>query len=439
MNPLASWASKSLVFAALFLGAASAFAGSVTVQGGLPKVLSSGQIPLTFVVTGILDADHTKGLADATDMNANFIARFNVKLPDFDNAKPIALKKADAGVTSACNCWIYPTQAHTEERSNDGLTWTYTYYVTIEATQSSFTDVVNKSAALKLDVYFYLGDQTKANYVGLTAPDPTTITKEAYVVDDVPKFEAIAVQGSNRQVTVKWVHKDNVNVKGINGAASQKPAGDVTVYVIDSTVTSSATLPAHSSSLDINKPDTAASCTFTAPAAESGACITCVGDNVYLDPAEVNGVAGFRALSTGSKEGQLTAANLENNRKYWVFLQYQPQGTQESLCVGGIPTPNYSLTEINGEGEAKYVDFRCFIATAAYGSPLHADVRLFRKFRDDVLLKSSWGRSFVDIYYEYSPVAADFIARHESLRKVTRGALALPAWILRELEPVDEI
>jgi hypothetical protein len=90
------------------------------------------------------------------------------------------------------------------------------------------------------------------------------------------------------------------------------------------------------------------------------------------------------------------------------------------------------VTEINGAGEAKHVDFRCFIATAAYGSPLHKDVRLFRHFRDTVLLTSSWGRSLVDLYYEYSPPAADFIARHDTLRAAVRGVLAVPAWLLRE-------
>jgi uncharacterized delta-60 repeat protein len=70
--------------------------------------------------------------------------------------------------------------------------------------------------------------------------------------------------------------------------------------------------------------------------------------------------------------------------------------------------------------------FRCFIATAAYGSPIHPHVRLLQEFRDKFLMSSKIGRQFVNSYYKYSPRVAEFIEKHKALRIPIRICL-LPA------------
>jgi hypothetical protein len=67
---------------------------------------------------------------------------------------------------------------------------------------------------------------------------------------------------------------------------------------------------------------------------------------------------------------------------------------------------------------------RCFIATAAFGSTMAPDVLTLRQFRDKWLLSNTPGQAFVSVYYNVSPPIADFIAKHEGLRMVTRIALA---------------
>ena len=60
-------------------------------------------------------------------------------------------------------------------------------------------------------------------------------------------------------------------------------------------------------------------------------------------------------------------------------------------------------------------------------------VKLLRQFRDRFLLTNAMGRTFVRLYYTYSPPISKFISGHEGLRMVVRWGL-LPlvgmSWIL---------
>ena len=68
----------------------------------------------------------------------------------------------------------------------------------------------------------------------------------------------------------------------------------------------------------------------------------------------------------------------------------------------------------------------CFIATAAYGSPLDSHVDTLRSFRDHYLETNPLGSAFVSLYYKISPPMADFIDKHPSLKPMVRVAL-IPA------------
>lgn len=65
----------------------------------------------------------------------------------------------------------------------------------------------------------------------------------------------------------------------------------------------------------------------------------------------------------------------------------------------------------------------CFIATAAFGSPMEKDVMVLRYFRDEYLLTNLPGRLFVGAYYKTSPPVAHWIAKHDDLRAMVRGML----------------
>lgn len=66
----------------------------------------------------------------------------------------------------------------------------------------------------------------------------------------------------------------------------------------------------------------------------------------------------------------------------------------------------------------------CFIATAAYGSPMAEEIDVLRAFRDRYMLTNTLGAAFVDAYYHLSPPIADRIAESNGARAFVRITLA---------------
>ena len=65
----------------------------------------------------------------------------------------------------------------------------------------------------------------------------------------------------------------------------------------------------------------------------------------------------------------------------------------------------------------------CFIATAAYGTPMAAEIDTLRDVRDSYLLTNSAGTAFVDTYYRVSPAIADVVASSPALAALVRVLL----------------
>ena len=68
----------------------------------------------------------------------------------------------------------------------------------------------------------------------------------------------------------------------------------------------------------------------------------------------------------------------------------------------------------------------CFIAAAAYGTPLAEEIEVLRQFRDEVLLESTLGSQLVEWYYQTSPPVAAFISENGFLRTIVRELVVDP-------------
>jgi hypothetical protein len=123
-----------------------------------------------------------------------------------------------------------------------------------------------------------------------------------------------------------------------------------------------------------------------------------------------------------------TLTGLKGQTLYYVGVR--------TLNACGDPSPGqFASTTTRRQ---KFVTLSgCFIATAAFGSPMEPDVALLRRFRDRALLPNPLGELAVAVYYSASPPLAAAISTDERLRalarRLLRPAVALArVWLLNE-------
>ncbi len=92
-----------------------------------------------------------------------------------------------------------------------------------------------------------------------------------------------------------------------------------------------------------------------------------------------------------------------------------PQVMPVSLAVNPAPAPAPPPAPAPGNG--------CFIATAAYGTPMAEEVEVLSRFGDEHLLTNELGRRFVSLYYQHSPTLAEYISDREWAKRIVRIAL----------------
>lgn len=121
---------------------------------------------------------------------------------------------------------------------------------------------------------------------------------------------------------------------------------------------------------------------------------------------------------------------------YWVVAQNNPF----DLATEHIP-PYVLLTEgstTSGSGGGGGGG-GCFIATAAYGTPMAEDVRALSRFRDEHLITNLLGRGLVALYYRVSPRIAELISKNKTMKCIVRKGLKPVVGLVKKYNQIRSI
>ena len=113
--------------------------------------------------------------------------------------------------------------------------------------------------------------------------------------------------------------------------------------------------------------------------------------------------------------------------RYWIGVRAIDECNDASpIAVTEVQTTPIHFTTVSP----------CFVATAAWGTPLAGEIGALRRFRDRHLATNAPGRALVGFYYEHGPAAAEAVAASPVLAAATRAVLGALVELLGDDEPL---
>lgn len=160
---------------------------------------------------------------------------------------------------------------------------------------------------------------------------------------------------------------------------------------------------------------------------------------VYFDVVPYNAVKDVQSCTISGKSkaelsftGPIEPGAVCRNI-YWENVWYNHTITTLDLVMVEVLYMDGSSEKLTG-ADIKYGNppSGCYVATAVYGSYDCPQVWTLRRFRDDTLAASWYGRAFIHAYYAVSPTLVKWFGRTAWFQKLWRGPLDRLVARLRE-------
>ena len=392
----------------------SLYGATIVLTGSLPRGQASS-LTLNIEIRGVAASELQVGA------KARILESFELNLVNHTNSdKPVALP----GQKGSNYLDTYSSVFLTEPYSNPNATqdsYIITMVLRIDdngAVTDSLKTLIEENGQITIAATYAQPDGETAEL------NPTAAIKQESNIAN-QKVAAFQARATHKSLIFTWQNETSI---AYNNAGDSKAPTGVNIILVDTSKISSYEFAAKTFQENASEEKQDASCTFTASnsSCELQPCTNTEDPSAdaYLDINELleNPVDGI-TVRQENVSGNAVFVDLSESVEYAAFAQFRPDSILLSDCRMATPGRNYSVSELNGAGEASAGNPNCFIATAAYGSELHPKVALLRWFRDRFLMGHGPGRLFVASYYKWSPIVARKIEGSSALKKVVRGGL----------------
>jgi N-acetylneuraminic acid mutarotase len=237
---------------------------------------------------------------------------------------------------------------------------------------------------------------------GIAAPAYIAITGGTYSVNGGDYTSDNGTVGNGDEVTVRLTSSGNY---------STTTGATLTIGGVSDTfsVTTEAATETPDAFMFIDQTDVELNTVITSNAITVSGITVAAPISITGGTYSING-GDYTSMDGTVEAGDEVTVRLVSSSSYFT-------STYATLTIGGVSDTFSVTTRVFTLGD------NCFIATAAFGTPLAKQVQILRDFRDRYLLTNDPGKTFVGWYYRHGPAVARYIQDKPLAKAAVRTGL----------------